>query len=157
MLIKRYPEEKKYVVNLFHVSLQTGLISSAESLIPSLPSEYAPQATALLSLTQENFTDAINQYSALLDLTKSILLATNLSLTYLYSANAQAAIQVLEPMVKERGKERGVLPHAVYNLCTMYEIRDDLARRRKEEIMESVVGGYGDVCGKGQFKLDSLR
>lgn len=145
------------MINLFHVYLQMGLLSHAEGLIPLLPAGYAPQAIALLSLAQENFTEAINQYTALLETTKSLLLATNLSLAYLYSANVQSAIQVLEPMLKEQGKERAVLPHAVYNLCTMYEIRDDSARRRKEEIMESVVGGYGDVCGKGQFKLDSLR
>src|SRR5579859_3538822 len=142
------------MVNLFHVYLQTGLITSAEQLLPSLPPNYAPQAKAILSLAQENFTEAISQYTTLLETSQSILLANNLSLTYLYSANVQSAIQVLEPMLKlQGGKDRGVLPHAVYNLCTMYEIRDDSARRRKEEIMESVVGGYGDVCGKGRFKL----
>lgn len=156
-LIKRYPEEKKYVINLFHVYLQTGLLSPAEQLISSLPPSYAPQATALLSLSQDNFIEAINQYTALLESSKSLLLATNLSLAHLYSANVQFAIQTLKPMLNEPGTERGVLSHAVYNLCTMYEIRDDLARRRKEEIMESIVGNYGDICGKGQFKLDSLR
>ena len=157
MLVGKYSAEKKYVINLFHVYLQMGLLSHAEGLIALLPAGYAPQGTALLSLAQENFTEAINQYTALLETRKSLLLASNLSLSYLYSANVQSAIQVLEPMLREQGNERAVLPHAVYNLCTMYEIRDDSARRRKEEMMESVVGGYGDVCGKGQFKLDSLR
>jgi hypothetical protein len=157
MLIKRYPEEKKYVIHLFHVYLQTGLQSPAEQLISSLPDSYAPQAAALLSLSRDNFTEAITQYTSLLETSKSLLLVTNLSLAHLYSADAQSAIQILKSMLNEPGNERGVLSHAVYNICTMFEIRDDLARQRKEEIMESIVGNYGDVCGKGQFKLDSLR
>ena len=72
-------------------------------------------------------------------------------------ANGQSGIAVLEPELCEAGHKVGVLPHAVYNLCTMYEIRDDKARSRKEGVMETIVRRYGDVCGKAHFKLDSLR
>jgi tetratricopeptide (TPR) repeat protein len=141
---------------LFHVYLQMGHLSLANDLIPSLPAEIQTALTALLAIAQEDYTGAINQYTALLKSSPNAMqYRNNLALTYLYTANAQSAISAFEPALKEGNK--GILPHAVYNLCTMYEIRDDKARTRKEGIMEKVVGLYGDVCGKGHFKLDSLR
>jgi tetratricopeptide (TPR) repeat protein len=156
-LLIREDESGKYVVNLFHIYLQMGHLSLANDLIPSLPAEIQAESTALLAITQEDYTAAITQYTALLESSPHAMQYTNnLALTYLYTANAQCAISAFEPALKEMGN-KGILPHAVYNLCTMYEIRDDKARTRKEGIMETVVGLYGDVCGKGHFKLDSLR
>lgn len=134
-----------------------GHLSLAEQLLTSLPTDIQSESTALLAIAKEDYTSAINIYSTLLQSQQRTLQYTNnIALTYLYTANAQASIAALEPELRNKGNI-GILPHAVYNLCTMYEIRDDKARSRKEGIMESVVGLYGDVCGKGHFKLDSLR
>lgn len=134
-----------------------GHLSLAENLIPSLPTDIQSESTALLAIAKEDYTAAINIYSTLLQSEQRTLQYTNnIALTYLYTANAQSSISALEPELRKKGNI-GVLPHVVYNLCTLYEIRDDKARSRKEGIMESVVGLYGDVCGKGHFKLDSLR
>jgi len=136
-----------------------GLLPSAESLLASLPTEIQLEASPVLALANEDYSSATEKYSSLLDSSShhSLLHSTNLALTHLYSANAQTAIAVLEPKLREPRNAVGVLPHAAYNLCTIYEIRDDKARSRKEGIMESIVGRYGDVCGKAHFKLDSLR
>jgi hypothetical protein len=134
-----------------------GHLSLAEKLIASLPTDIQSESTALLAIAKEDYTSALNIYSTLLQSQQRRLQYTNnIALTYLYTANAQSSISALEPELRKKGNI-GVLPHAVYNLCTMYEIRDDKARSRKEGIMENVVGLYGDVCGKGHFKLDSLR
>lgn len=136
-----------------------GLLPSAESLLTSIPTNVRLEASALLALAKEDHSSAIEKYSSLLESNShhTLTYSTNLSLTHLYTANAQTAIAALEPKLSEPRNTPGVLPHAAYNLCTMYEIRDDKARSRKEGIMESIVGRYGDVCGKAHFKLDSLR
>jgi hypothetical protein len=163
-LCKRYPLESKYKAILYHVYLQAGFLGEAQILIPSLPPEYQLESSAVLSLATENYTEAIDKFSTLLSSTVDpenpqpfITYASNLALAHLYTANVQAAISTLEAQLRDPANSKGTLPHAVYNLCTMYEIRDDQARNRKEGIMEGIVGRYGDVCGKGHFKLDSLR
>ena len=158
-LIRRYPHEHRHAVTLFYLYLQMGFLPSAESLLASLPTEIQMEASAALALTKEDYSLAAEKYSSLLDSNShhSLLYSTNLALTHLFSANAQTAIAALEPKLREPRNPVGVLPHAAYNLCTVYEIRDDKARGRKEGIMESIVGQYGDVCGKAHFKLDSLR
>jgi hypothetical protein len=136
-----------------------GLLPNAESLLDSIPTNIQLEASALLALAKEDYSSAIEKYSSLLKSNShhTLTYSTNLSLTYLYTANAQTAIAALEPKLSEPRNTLGVLPHAAYNLCTMYEIRDDKARGRKEGIMENIVSRYGDVCGKAHFKLDSLR
>lgn len=137
-----------------------GLLNSAESLLDSLPAgDIRAEASAILALAKEDYPAAIKIYTSLLDSQSHHMLmySSNLSLAHLYSADGQSAIATLEPSIRESMNTVGVLPHAVYNLCTMYEIRDDKARARKEGIMETVVGRYGDICGKAHFKLDSLR
>ena len=165
-LTKRYPIAAKYRVILYHVYLQSGFLSEAKHLLLSLPPSVESESTALLSLAEESYPEAIEQYSALLYTTLvdpehthrlALTYASNLALAHMYTANVQTAISTLEPQLREPQNSKGTLPHAVYNLCTMYEIRDDQARGRKEGIMEVVVARYGDVCGKGHFKLDSLR
>jgi len=143
---------------LFHLYLQLGLFPKAESLLPSLPTDVQSESTALLALAKSDFATAVERYTSLLDSHPHRLsYSNNLALTHLYMANAQSSIAALEPKLREPGHQVGVLPHSVYNLCTMYEIRDDKARSRKEGVMETIVGRYGDVCGKAHFKLDSLR
>lgn len=158
-LIRRYPNESRHVVSLFHIYLQIGLLSCAESLLSSFPADIQLEASAILALAREDYSSAIEKYMSLLESNShhALSYSSNLSLTHLYTANAQTAIATLEPKLREPGNPVGVLSHAVYNLCTMYEIRDDKARSRKEGIMENMVGRYGDVCGKAHFKLDSLR
>lgn len=135
-----------------------GLLGNAESLLPSLAPTIQVEASALLALAKEDYATAAETYSSLLQDRKHTLAYTNnLALTHLYSTNGQSAITVLEPALKESNNLVGVLPHTLYNLCTMYEIRDDNSRARKEALMEHIVGRYGDVCGKVHFKLDSLR
>jgi hypothetical protein len=133
-----------------------GDLETAESVLGGLSVDDQFGATALLAIAKEDYDAAITQYSSL-DTIQNMAYINNLALTHLYTANVQSAIAVLEPVLREQGKHMGVLPHAVYNLCTMYEIRDDKARGRKEGVMEMIVGQYGDVCGKSHFKLDSLR
>ena len=131
---------------------------TAESVLPSLPADVQASASALLALAKGDHSTSIAQYTDLAASNQHNLTYTNnLALIHLFTANVQSAIAVLEPALREQGKGAGILPHAVYNLCTMYEIRDDKARGRKEGVMEVVVGRYGDICGKGHFKLDSLR
>lgn len=163
-LAKRYPLESKYHAILYHVYLQAGFLAEAQKLLPSLPAEYQSESSAVLALATENYTQAIDKYSALLSSTIEpenpqpfLTYASNLAIAHLYTANVQAAISILESQLRDPANSKGTLPHTVYNLCTMYEIRDDQARSRKEGIMEGIVGRYGDVCGKGHFKLDSLR
>ena len=158
-LIRRYPHEHRHATTLFYVYIQIGLLPSAEFLLAFLPTEIQLEASAVLALAKEDYPSSAQKYSSMLDSTShsSSLYSTNLALIHLYTANAQSAIAVLEPKLREPRNPVGLLPHAAYNLCTMYEIRDDKARSRKEGIMESVVGRYGDVCGKAHFKLDSLR
>jgi hypothetical protein len=135
-----------------------GVFDKAELLIPPLSKDVKTEATALLALAKSDFPTAVNHYTSLLDsYNHHLAYSNNLALTHLYMANGQSGIAVLEPQLREAGHRVGVLPHAVYNLCTMYEIRDDKARSRKEGVMETIVGRYGDVCGKAHFKLDSLR
>jgi len=136
-----------------------GQLAAAEGLLTSLPTDFQPEASAILALAKEDYPSAIEKYSSLLQSTSHHPLAysSNLALTHLYTANAQSAIAALEPRLREPRTTVGGLPHTVYNLCTMYEIRDDKARSRKEGIMESIVGRHGDICGKAHFKLDSLR
>ena len=157
-LVKEYPGETKHVVNLFHVYLQMGSISLAESLLSSLPSELQPSASALLAMAKEDYPSAVEKFSSLLQQDpQNQILATNLALTHLYYANAQSGIAKLEPTIQSPISKIGSLPHSIYNLCTIYEIRDDKARQKKEAVMETAVTQYGDVCGKAHFKLDSLR
>jgi hypothetical protein len=158
-LIRRYPEEHRHTITLFYLYLQVGQLAAAETLLTSFPNDHHPEASAILALAKEDYPSAIEKYSSLLESPShhTLTYSSNLALTHLYTANAQTAIAVLEPKLREPRNTVGVLPHAAYNLCTMYEIRDDKARTRKEEIMESVVGRYGDICGKAHFKLDSLR
>jgi hypothetical protein len=137
-----------------------GLLNNAENLLDSLPTDNVrAEASAILSLAKEDYPTAIKTYTSLFDSQSHHMLmySTNLSLAHLYTANGQSAIATLEPSLREPKNMVGVLPYAAYNLCTMYEIRDDKARARKEGIMETVVGRYGDICGKAHFKLDSLR
>ena len=136
-----------------------GLLESAEALLPSLPAEIQGEPSALLALAKEDYPTAVEKYSSLIqsDHEHTLSYTSNLALAHLYTANGQSAIAVIEPKLKEPKNQVGVLPHAIYNLCTMYEIRDDNARGRKEAIMENIVGRYSDVCGKAHFKLDSLR
>jgi hypothetical protein len=137
-----------------------GLLNSAESLLESLPADdVRAEASAILALAKEDYPTAIKIYTSLLDSQSHHMLmySNNLALAHLYSANGQSAIATLESSIREPRKMVGVLPYAAYNLCTMYEIRDDKARARKEGIMETIVGRYGDICGKSHFKLDSLR
>jgi len=157
--MKRYPDEQKYVINLFHLYLQMGLLSKADGLVSTMSDDVRPAASALLALAKDDFTSAIELYTTLIssDSSQKLTYNNNLSLTHLYSGNVQSAIAVLEPTLREQSQGVGALPNAVYNLCTMYEIRDDKARSRKEGVMETVVGRHGDVCGKSHFKLDSLR
>ena len=158
-LIRRHPEEPRLTVTLFHLYLQMGQLTAAEALLTSFPNGNQSEASAILALANEDYPSAIEKYTSLLESPSHHTLAysSNLALTNLYTANVQTAIAVLEPKLREPRNTVGALPHAVYNLCTMYEIRDDKARSRKEGIMESVVGRYGDICGKAHFKLDSLR
>jgi hypothetical protein len=143
---------------LFHLYLQLGLFTKAESLLPSLPADIQSEVTALFALAKSDFPTALKEYTSLLDSHPHHLsYSNNLALTHLYMANGQSGIATLDPHLRVPGHKVGVLPHSVYNLCTMYEIRDDKARSRKEGVMESIVGLYGDVCGKAHFKLDSLR
>lgn len=158
-LIRRHPEDHRHTVTLFHLYLEMGQLVSAEALLTSFSDENQSEAFAILALAKEDYPLAIEKYSSLLKSPHHHTLAysSNLALTHLYTANVQTALAVLEPKLQEPRNTVGVLPHAAYNLCTMYEIRDDKARSRKEAIMESVVGRYGDICGKAHFKLDSLR
>lgn len=161
-LIEKYArdeeETEKYTSSLFHVYLQMGRLDLAEPILDKLPSEKRGSSSALLDLAKEDYASALQKYTSLIrEQQGNLLYTTNLALTHLYTANVQSAIATLEPKLQQPGAKRGILPHAVFNLNTMYEIRDDKARSRKEAIMESVVGNYGDVCGKGHFKLDSLR
>ena len=156
--MKQYPEQPKYTVNLFHVYLQMGSLSQANALLSSLPSDLQTQGSALLAMANEDYPAAVDQYNSLLQTkSQSQIISTNLALTHLYHANVQSAIAALEPLMKSREGKVGVLPHSIYNLCTMYEIRDDKARPKKEAVMETIVSQYGDICGKANFKLDSLR
>ena len=136
-----------------------GLVGHAKALIASLPEDTQAEALALLALAEQDFSAAIEKFSTLInsDPHHSLIHSSNLALTHLYVADGQSAISVLEPKLREPQNPIAILPPAIYNLCTMYEIRDDKARARKEGIMENIVGRYGDVCGKGHFKLDSLR
>jgi hypothetical protein len=151
------PEETKYTVNLFHLYLQMGHSQKASQLIPSLPDDVKMESEALLALLQNEFSTAIAKYSQLLESHKSLIYTNNLALAHLYTANAQSALAALEPYFRQKTSNAGVLPYSVYNLCTVYEIRDDRARSRKETVMEQTVSYYGDICSKGHFKLDSLR
>ena len=136
-----------------------GLLGNAESLLLSLPPTIQIEASALLAMAKEDYSTAAETYSSLLqpDRQHTLSYTNNLALTHLYSANGQSAITFLEPALKEPHDLIGVLPCTIYNICTMYEIRDDNSRARKEALMEHIVGRYGDVCGKLHFKLDSLR
>jgi hypothetical protein len=158
-LIRHHPEEHQHIVTLFHLYLQMGQLPAAEALLTSFPNDNQSEASAILALAREDYPSAIEKYSSLLESPSHHTLTyfSNLALTHLYTANVQTAIAILEPKLREPRNTVGVLPHAAYNLSTMYEIRDDKARSRKEGIMESVVGRYGDICGKAHFKLDSLR
>ena len=158
-LCKCYPDDAKYVIILFRVYLQMGLLGKAEEILSLLRMDVQADASALLALVKENHSFAVEKYTSLLESHSagSLIFPSNLALSHLNNANGQSAIAVLEPALREPRDNVGVLPYAAYNLCTMYEVRDDKARARKESIMENIVGRYGDVCGKGHFKLDSLR
>jgi hypothetical protein len=150
--------DKKYYVQLFHTYLQMGLLEKVEELISLLPADTRPCSTALLCLAKEDYPAAIKQYtSLLLSHPNDLLLSSNLSITHLLTANVQTAISTLSPALEHRSPRHSTLPHAIYNLSTMYEIRDDKSRSKKERLMESVVALNGDSTLKGHYKLDSLR
>lgn len=135
-----------------------GSLSQSESILASLPADMHSSAAAVLAMAKEDYPAALEMYTSLCEANPhNSTFSSNLALTHLYNANAQSGISTLEPLLKGNNAQLGALPQAVYNLCTMYEIRDDKARSKKEEIMETVVSQYGDICGKGHFKLDSLR
>jgi tetratricopeptide (TPR) repeat protein len=151
--------EHKYYLSLFHVYLQMGLLAEAEQLISLLAEDVQSSSTALLSLAKEDYPNAIAEYTSWLQAhPPNLLISSNLSIAYLLTANVQSAISTLEPVLHNSSLPRhAILPHAIYNLSTMYEIRDDKSRAKKEQLMETVVSLHADIAGKSHYKLDTLR
>ena len=103
--MRRYPEDIKYKINLFHLSLQMGILATAESVLPGLPADLQPGATTLLAIAKEDYDTAITQYTSLLESQQNLTYTNNLALTYLYTANVQSAIAALEPVLRDERKK----------------------------------------------------
>lgn len=131
--------------------LRLGEVAAARRYIPSNPppdSTTAPNTLIrpLLSMAEARYEDAINEWKDLTSSTPEGDIATqNLAVCLLYTNRLHEAHALLDSLI-----DKGRSFHALtFNLATVYELRTEKARAKKEELAERVAVGLVGEEGKG--------
>ncbi len=106
-----------------------------------------------LSLSLDQYTNAIDHFQVVLDLDPpNIIAANNKAICLLNTCDLSRAVSSLEDLIR-KDPEKNLNETFVFNLCTLYDLKSDNSQEKKKQIMALVAKFGSDSFDFSVLKL----
>lgn len=158
------PKDPKIMSALGRIHLQLGNIQEAKSIFKKLESEDDHDAeynrsikmnSALCNIASGEWKAAKDQLQSILELhTNDFEALNNFAVCLLYLGELDKAIAAMEDLITKASAESDFLmEQAIFNLCTLYELRSDDAMEKKVQKLQQLHPILGDAFLAESFKM----